>query len=614
MSTTQRVVIASLVLLNLLVVGVLVVVAQSTGRASLPFVARAEISRGYPVARINFQPAAAQIPPNYAADTGQLYGPQSSGLVYGWTADNSATTRERNSARAFDQRYDTFIHLQKDENPNAVWELSLPNGTYEVYLVAGDPDFFDGQFRIAVEGVLAVNGAPSEARPFVEGLVTVAVTDGRLTVTNAAGAENNKLAFLEVYSPAGVPVPSVTPQVTPNPTPSVTPTPDPNQSVEFRGLWVTRFDWTRFNLPADPAKIDEIVDNAADAGFNAIFFQVRGSADAFYVPGLEPWAQRVSGGSLGQAPVPLWDPLAYFVEKAHARGIQLQAYLNVHPVWDNCAAPPPMTSPTPLYYLLASADGTTNGKLNGVQWNTAGDVDCGVYLRYSPASAFANTHFVNVVADLVNRYDIDGIHLDNVRYGGGSLSCDPVSAAVYGASCFTNSGALTYQEWQRRQINTLVKQLYDQVVVPAGRKIWLTAAVWPIYQDKWGWGVRDGYGYYYQDSQAWMKGGYIDSISPMIYPGVYNCPDDSFWSQSRWQTLAVDFQANSGGRFVIPGIGTGYCTFDEIATRIEMARSLGTAGHALFSYGALLTNDYFDDLAAGPYAEPATVPNLTWHP
>ena len=107
----------------------------------------------------------------------------------------------------------------------------------------------------------------------------------------------------------------------------------------------TRFDWTRSNAPADPAKIDEIVNNAADAGFNVILFQVRGAADAYYAPGLEPWAQRVTGGSYGQAPVPFWDPLAYFVQRAHARGLQLHAYINVYPVWDNCTNSPPMAAP-----------------------------------------------------------------------------------------------------------------------------------------------------------------------------------------------------------------------------------------------------------------------------
>jgi hypothetical protein len=109
-----------------------------------------------------------------------------------------------------------------------------------------------------------------------------------------------------------------------------------------------------------------------------------------------------------------------------------------------------------------------------------------------------------------------------------------------------------------------------------------------------------------------LAGAYIDSIAPMIYPGTYNCPDNSFWTLSRWQTLVADFQAESSGRYIIPGIGTGYCTFAEIENRIAAARAIGTAGHALFSYRELLEFAYFDDLANGPYAQPALVPDIPW--
>jgi uncharacterized lipoprotein YddW (UPF0748 family) len=392
----------------------------------------------------------------------------------------------------------------------------------------------------------------------------------------------------------------------------VAPEAPPGQMVEFRGLWVTRFDWTQSGQPADPARIDEIVDNAAAAGFNAVLFQVRGAADAYYTPGLEPWARQVSGGALGEPPSPLWDPLAYFIEKAHSRDIQLHAYLNVHPVTDNCNVPPPETTPRPFYYLLRDEHGITDGKLNGMQWTTAGEPHCSVYLRFSPASQFADEHLLAVVADLVARYDIDGLHLDNVRYGDTTTSCDPVSEAAYGAPCFTYNGHLEYEEWQRQQVTGTVRKLYEQVVVPGGRDLWLSAAVWPIYRDYWGWGGIEGYSDYYQDSKAWVNDGAIDSILPMIYPSTFDCPDNSFWTKERWQALAADFQASRGDRYVIPGIGTGYCTFGEINDRIEMARSIGTAGHALFSYGGLKANDYFDELAAGPYALPAVVPDIPW--
>lgn len=449
-----------------------------------------------------------------------------------------------------------------------------------------------------------------QQRPFTRFLPMILVLLVGCSFLIALAQDETHSYYPLVVAPEATATPTATATVAPLPTPSATP---PGQMVEFRGLWVTRFDWTRSGRPADPAKIDEIVENAAFAGFNAIFFQVRGAADAYYTPGLEPWAQRVSGGTLGQPPSPLWDPLAYFIEKAHARGIQLHAYLNVHPVTDDCSNPPPQTTPRHLYYLLQDAHGTTDGKLNGVQWTTGDDPHCSVYLRASPASQFFDEHLLAVAADLVARYDIDGLHLDNVRYGGSVTSCDPVSEAAYGAPCFGFNGQTEYREWQRQQVNGTVRKLYEQVVVPSGRKLWLSAAVWPIYIDYWGWGGSQGYSNYYQDSKAWVSGGYIDSISPMIYPAVFNCPDNSFWTQERWQTLAADFQASSGGRYILPGIGAAYCSFDEISTRIEMARAVGTAGHALFSYSALLANNYFDDLAAGPYATAAVVPEISWH-
>lgn len=400
----------------------------------------------------------------------------------------------------------------------------------------------------------------------------------------------------------------------PPPPPTPTPTPQPNDEV--RGLWVSRFDWTIYGQPASPAKIDEIVANAAYAGFNVIFFQVRGAADAYYAPGLEPWAQRVTGGQLGQAPNPWWDPLAHFVNAAHGRGIQLHAYLNVYPVWDSCVNPPPHTTPEHFYYVLEAGEGTTAGKLNGLQWDTSYNTHCSGYLRATPASYVGDGQYVALANDLMTRYAIDGIHLDHIRYGGANTSCDPVSQYYYGwQSCPDPRTNATYASWQRQQINGTVSKFY-QAMVAKKPALWLSAAVWPIYQTKpeWGWSsVSQGYYDYYQDSKAWVQGGYVDSIMPMIYPANYGgCPYEGFWTLAVWQTLVADFQSSSSGRWVIPGIGAGYCSFDEIANRIAAARAIGTAGHAIFSYSGLAAGGYFDDLANGPYAEPAAVPPRSW--
>src|SRR6185295_19306082 len=151
-------------------------------------------------ANINFQPAASPVPPGLLVDSGAVFGNRGNGQTYGWNADNSAQTRDRDAPNSADQRFDTLIHLQKAANPNARWEIAVPNGTYRVRIVAGDASFFDSVFRINVESVLAIDSTPTSANRWVDRTVVVTVSDGRLTVSNATGATNNKLCFIEINS------------------------------------------------------------------------------------------------------------------------------------------------------------------------------------------------------------------------------------------------------------------------------------------------------------------------------------------------------------------------------------------------------------------------------
>jgi hypothetical protein len=148
---------------------------------------------------VNLQPAGSPVPDGYVADTGAVLGKRASGLTFGWNGDNSSATRDRDAPSSPDQRYDTFTHLQTySPVPNARWELAVPSGTYRVRLVAGDPWVHDSVYRLAAESVVVVDGTPTAARRWVEGTADVTVTDGRLTISSAPGAVNNKLAFVEV--------------------------------------------------------------------------------------------------------------------------------------------------------------------------------------------------------------------------------------------------------------------------------------------------------------------------------------------------------------------------------------------------------------------------------
>lgn len=373
--------------------------------------------------------------------------------------------------------------------------------------------------------------------------------------------------------------------------------------VEFRGLWITRFEWAIGKNPT-PADIDRIVNNAATAGFNALLFQVRGTADAYYPSPVEPWAAAL-GGSLGVDPG--WDPLAHMITAAHARGLQVHAYINAYPVWPYGSIPPE-TVPRHLYHKLADQYGMVEDKVAGLQWNQSYEVPQEFYLRATPASFLVDEQLLAVTRDLVSRYDLDGIHLDNIRYGGRGNSCDPVTEARIGGPCFTTvpEGYASFEDWQRAQVNGTVYSVYQALFGPdenghtlASPDLLLSAAVWPFYES--------GYHNYYQDSKAWLAGGYIDSLMPMLYGSF----DDDV---AAWQQLAAGFQADNAGRYVIPGIHGNFESFADIAGRIAAARQVGAAGHSIFAYSYLENRGYFDDLAAGPYSTPAVPPRVTWHP
>jgi Legume lectin domain len=150
------------------------------------------------VAKINFSNNTTQVPLGYVNDIGRAYGARGNGLNFGWNADNTANARDRDISSSPDERYDSFIHMQKPSDPNAFWEIAVSTGTYSLHLAAGDPSAIDSVFAIAAEGILALSGTPTTANHWLENTVTVTVTDGRLTISNAPGAKNNKIDFIDI--------------------------------------------------------------------------------------------------------------------------------------------------------------------------------------------------------------------------------------------------------------------------------------------------------------------------------------------------------------------------------------------------------------------------------
>jgi hypothetical protein len=148
-------------------------------------------------AKINFQPTNALVPVGFWFDAGAVFGNRSNGYNYGWEANlPNLNVLARGAGRSQDLRYDTLCQMQS--GGNHAWQISLPNGPYSVLLSAGDSAYSNGFYQILVNNSLLLNGVPTASNRWVEGLGTVVVTNGLLTVTSGAGAISNRLDYLEI--------------------------------------------------------------------------------------------------------------------------------------------------------------------------------------------------------------------------------------------------------------------------------------------------------------------------------------------------------------------------------------------------------------------------------
>lgn len=386
---------------------------------------------------------------------------------------------------------------------------------------------------------------------------------------------------------------------------------------EVRALWITRF---AFN---NASQVQTIINDAASAGFNVIYFQIRGNGDAYYQSSLVPWAQKLTG-NLGQDPG--WDPLQTAITAAHAKGMQLHAYFNVFAGWptpsgcasagtcactpvagsgvtDPCTLPPPSPAGRPTHVLRSNPEWmavTSNGK----------SVD-GEYYWISPAAQGYQAHLAAVVNELLTNYDVDGLHLDRIRYPGSTYSYDTASNDAYAA---LPSPKPTRADWQRMLVSNTVNSIYTVMKQKKPRAV-LSASVWGIYKVLTGCSTSQGYANYFQDSIGWMKAGYIDALTPMIYWDIgTGCTD--------WSKHLDVFMAGANGRHIVAGMhaldnnpagGADIVRPDRIKARVEYARQVGAAGTSIFASSYLNAAQYATFRGdGGVFAVDAGWPPITW--
>jgi uncharacterized lipoprotein YddW (UPF0748 family) len=369
---------------------------------------------------------------------------------------------------------------------------------------------------------------------------------------------------------------------------------------EARGVWMSRFEYAneraRGNPEAGKNEIRSVFRKARSAKLNMVFFQVRGNGDAFYDSRYEPWSQMLTD-TLGKNP--RWDPLQFAVEEAHRQGLELHAWFNTFPIWRGNTPPretiPRQPSLAHPEWIVCDSSGKPM-----TSPPTAND-----YIWASPGNPAARQHILNVVDDIVQKYDVDGIHFDYIRYPEGSpakgYSRDSVSVARFN-SIESNPARLSWDHWQREQVNTFVFDAYNNITA---RKPWvkMSAAVIGKYMGK-GW---TSYYAVYQDPRRWMEVGKIDFIVPMVYwerehPTHPFVPLITEWHDR----VAYD-------RHVIPGLSTSLQNkfgWNELSSEIAEVRSKKLPGVVFFSSGGLAKA--WDNLGVSEFPFWAVTPRMAW--
>lgn len=274
---------------------------------------------------------------------------------------------------------------------------------------------------------------------------------------------------------------------------------------EFRGAWIAtveNIDWpTRTGMTGDEQQkqLIEILNAHQQTGLNAVMFQIRPAADAYYAKGTEPWARWLNGKQ-GQPPVPFYDPLEFAITEAHKRGIELHAWFN------------PYRATKDKRFNLLSPDHITNLKPD---WFFV----YGQEKLFNPGLPEVREYIIKVVVNVVDNYDIDGVHMDDYFYPyqvPGQKINDAATFAEYGGD-FQD-----IRDWRRNNVDLLIKELADSIhkhnprikfgISPRG--IWANKS-----QNPEGSETRGGDAYYEQfaDSRKWIREGWVDYINPQIY-------------------------------------------------------------------------------------------------
>ena len=337
---------------------------------------------------------------------------------------------------------------------------------------------------------------------------------------------------------------------------------------EYRAVWVTtieNLDWpkTKIKSPADIEKqkseFVRLLDSLAVYNINTVLLQTRVRGDLIYPSAIEPFS-AVLTGKAGKDPG--YDPLAFAIEECHKRDMQLHAWLVTLPLGK-------------VQHVNSLGRNSVTRKRPDL---------CKLYKGswyMEPGVPETADYLTSLVAELVGRYDVDGVHLDYIRYPDRPRDYnDHALHRKYGRG-------MGHTEWRRANVTGIVRSVYRRV---KELKPWVRVSCAPLgkhdnlarYSSR-GW---DAYNTVYQEAQRWLEEGIMDALFPMMY-----------FSGNNFYPFVLDWQENASGRHIAPGLGVyrlmpseGDWEREEITRQFFTSRDAGAAGTAIFRAEHLLKN------------------------
>lgn len=335
-------------------------------------------------------------------------------------------------------------------------------------------------------------------------------------------------------------------------------------AADFRGAWVASVHNINFpgatglSSDAQKAQAIRILDAAKRNGLNALMVQVRPEGDALYQSSLEPWSRYLQGK---QGVSPGYDPLAFYIAEGKKRGIEIHAWLNPYRGSASTTAPRASTNVASRFPQYAY-------KIGSVLW-------------MDPGAPAVQDHIVAVARDIVKRYDVAGVHLDDYFYpyptDAGKVYPFPDDATY--AAYRAKGGSLSKADWRRDNVNTLVRRLSDAVHAKPGAKFGVSP--FGIYQPGVPAGTTAGvdqFNQLYGDPLKWMREGWVDYLSPQLY--WRDSGPQSFSLLLRWWRSP---QVNPRGVPIWPGVAVDRLTekgwpASEIAQQLQIEKAVNPRG------------------------------------